>query len=129
MKISNIKIIPEKKSYDVVIIGGAFIGTAVASFLSLNKDFSGSILVIEKDWTFQFSASAYSNDCIRQQFATEMNIKIAQVGADYIKIFAGSWEGIQKYLSYPLQILAISTYRITANSPKFYKKINKPKQN
>ena len=59
---------PAKTSYDVVIIGGAVMGSSAAWFLSANPDFNGSVLVIEKDPSYEFSSTARTNSCIRQQF-------------------------------------------------------------
>ena len=87
MKLNNVHTTPSKSSYDVVIIGGANMGASVACFLGQNKDFNGSVLVVEKDLNFQFASTAASNDCIRQQFANVINIKIAQFGAKYIQNF------------------------------------------
>ncbi len=78
---------PLKSSYDVVIIGGAMIGSSVAWFLSANTDFDGSILVLERDPSYETSSTAHTNSCIRQQFSTEINIRISQFGADFIKNF------------------------------------------
>jgi glycine/D-amino acid oxidase-like deaminating enzyme len=39
---------PLKQSYDVVIIGGAIMGSSTAWFLKDNPDFKGSILVVEQ---------------------------------------------------------------------------------
>ena len=41
-----------KLFYDVVIVGGAVIGSAVAYFLAANPDFTGTVLVVEKDPTY-----------------------------------------------------------------------------
>jgi glycine/D-amino acid oxidase-like deaminating enzyme len=87
MKITDLATAPSKKNYDVVIVGGANMGSSVACFLAMNKDFKGSILVVEKDLSFQFASTAASNDCIRQQFANDINILIAQYGAAYLKDF------------------------------------------
>ena len=65
--------------------GAPIWGASVASFLAFNEDFNGSVLVVEKDMSFQFASTAHSNDCMRQQFANEINIEIAQYGAEYIK--------------------------------------------
>jgi glycine/D-amino acid oxidase-like deaminating enzyme len=78
---------PKHRSYDVVIVGGAMIGSSVAWFLSSNPDFQGRILVVERDPTYEFSTTARTNSCIRQQFSTEINIRISQFGAEYVKNF------------------------------------------
>ena len=93
MKLNSINTTPSKSSYDVVIIGGANMGSSVACFLGLNKDFKGSVLVVEKDLNFQFASTAHSNDCMRQQFANDINIRIAQYGADYVKNFRDNLGG------------------------------------
>ena len=77
----------EHKHYDVVIIGGAMIGSSVAWFLSDNDDFDGLILVIERDPNYEFTSTSHTNSCIRQQFSNEINIKISQFGAEFVKNF------------------------------------------
>lgn len=74
-------------SYDVVIVGGAMYGSSVAWFLSNSADFNGNILVVERDPTYKFTSTAHTNSCIRQQFSNEVNIRISQFGAEYIKNF------------------------------------------
>ncbi len=76
---------PKAASYDVVIIGGAIMGASTAWFLSDNPDFDGSILVVERDPTYEFTSTAHTNSCMRQQFSTELNIRISQFGADFYK--------------------------------------------
>ncbi|SFR33914.1 NAD(P)/FAD-dependent oxidoreductase [Litoreibacter janthinus] len=78
---------PENTSYDVVIVGGAMYGSSVAWWLSRNPDFNGSILVVERDPTYEFSSTSHTNSCIRQQFSAEVNIKISQFGAEFIHGF------------------------------------------
>ncbi|WP_336064684.1 NAD(P)/FAD-dependent oxidoreductase [Serratia sp. 201] len=75
------------KSYDVVIIGGAAVGSATAYFLASNPDFNGSVLVVERDPTYAKSATALSSSSIRHQFSNEINIKISQFGSEFIKSF------------------------------------------
>jgi glycine/D-amino acid oxidase-like deaminating enzyme len=78
---------PAKSNYDVVIIGGAMLGSSVAWWLSDNPDFKGSVLVVERDPTYAFSATAHTNSCIRQQFSAEINVRISQFGAEFVKNF------------------------------------------
>lgn len=84
----DMKFHPSKqKSYDVIIIGGAMLGSSVAWFLSDNPDFKGSVLVVERDPTYEFAATSLTNSCIRQQFSAAINVQISQFGAEFIKNF------------------------------------------
>ncbi|MEL0076535.1 MAG: FAD-binding oxidoreductase [Alphaproteobacteria bacterium] len=74
-------------SYDVVIIGGAIIGSSVAWFLSRNEDFDGSVLVIERDPSYNACSTVHTNSCMRQQFSSELNIRISQFGAAFVRDF------------------------------------------
>jgi glycine/D-amino acid oxidase-like deaminating enzyme len=76
---------PTRSSYDVVIIGGAIMGSSTAWFLSENPDFTGSVLVVEKDPTYERAATSLSASCMRQQFSTELNVRVSQFGADFVK--------------------------------------------
>ncbi|TDR12480.1 NAD(P)/FAD-dependent oxidoreductase [Marinomonas communis] len=76
------------KKYDVVIIGGAVMGSSTAYFLASNPDFNGSVLVIEKDTSYAKSSTALSSSSIRHQFSNEVNIKISQYGTEFIKSFS-----------------------------------------
>lgn len=78
---------PERASYDVVIVRGAMYGSAVAWFLASNPDFNGSILVVERDPTYEFASTSHTNSCIRQQFSNEINVRISLFGAAFIKNF------------------------------------------
>ncbi len=78
---------PMQKAYDVIIVGGAMYGSSVAWFTANNPDFDGSILVVERDPTYEFSSTAHTNSCIRQQFSNEINIRISQFGAEFVKNF------------------------------------------
>ena len=77
-----------KSSYDVVIVGGAVIGSAVAYFLMANPDFNGSVLVVERDPTYRFASTSLSSSSIRVQFSNPINVKISQFGSEFIRNFA-----------------------------------------
>ena len=66
-----------KQSYDVVIVGGAVIGSAVAYFLAANPDFSGSVLVVEMDPTYAKASTSLSSSSIRNQFSNPINVRIS----------------------------------------------------
>ena len=78
---------PKHSSYDVVIVGGAMFGSSVAWFLADNPDFDGSILVVEKDPTYEFASTSHTNSCMRQQFSREINVRVSQFAAEFVKNF------------------------------------------
>lgn len=79
--------IPQHSSYDVVIVGGAMMGSSTAWWLSRNPDFTGRILVVERDPSYEFASTSHTNSCIRQQFSSDINIRISQFGAEFIRGF------------------------------------------
>ena len=76
---------PNHDSYDVIIIGGAMMGSSTAWFLSQNSDFNGRALVIEKDPSYEFASTTHTNSCMRQQFSAALNIQISQFAAEFVK--------------------------------------------
>lgn len=76
---------PARSAYDVVIVGGAIMGSSTAWYLTENPDFDGSILVVERDPTYEKAATTLTNSCMRQQFSHELNVRISQYGADFVK--------------------------------------------
>src|SRR5690554_5208132 len=74
--------------YDVIIVGGAAVGSAAAYFLTANPDFNGSVLVIEKDFTYQYCATTLSAASIRHQFSTPENIQMSLFGTQFLRDFA-----------------------------------------
>lgn len=79
-------------SYDVVIIGGAVIGSSIAYFLTANSDFDGSVLMIERDPNFTQASTSLSSSAIRNQFSNPVNVQIGQFGTQFIKSFAETME-------------------------------------
>ncbi|MBV6756864.1 NAD(P)/FAD-dependent oxidoreductase [Rhodococcus opacus] len=94
---------PTHSAYDVVVIGGATSGSAVAWYLATNPDFTGSVLVVERDPSLKNSATIASNNCMRQQFATEINIEIAQYAAEFVKNFRENLGGDSEIPHLPIR--------------------------
>ena len=74
-------------TYDVVIIGGAMIGSSIAWHLVTNADFDGRVLVIERDPTYEACSTTHTNSCIRAQYSIETNILISLYGIEFIRNF------------------------------------------
>ncbi|MBX2823752.1 MAG: FAD-binding oxidoreductase [Gammaproteobacteria bacterium] len=107
---------PRQSSYDVVIVGGAMYGSSVAWFLSDNPGFTGSVLVVERDPTYEFTSTAHTNSCIRQQFSNEINIRISQFGAEFVKNFRQFMGGDERV---PEPILQNFGYMYLADNDDF----------
>ncbi len=90
---------PKLSNYDVVIAGGAVMGSSTAYWLTDNPDFKGRVLVIERDSTYHNAPSARAASCIRQQFSQPINVLISQFGVEFIRGFR---ERMQKH--YPGEV-------------------------
>ncbi len=73
-----------QNNYDVVIIGGAVMGSSAAYWLS-RMDSNLRVLVVEPDPGYSRSSTALSVASIRQQFTTAVNVKISRFGIEFIK--------------------------------------------
>ena len=89
-------------------------GSSAAWFLSANPDFNGSVLVIEKDPSYEFSSTARTNSCIRQQFTNPLNVKISQFGVEFLRAFRERLGGDPEV---PEIILQEFGYMYLANNP------------
>ena len=78
---------PKKSAYDVVIVGGAAVGSSVAYWLGEELRGKMSVLVVERDSTYEFSSTALSTSAIRQQYSNPINVKISQFGVEVIRSF------------------------------------------
>src|SRR3712207_4767492 len=70
---------------DVVIVGGAVMGSSAAYHLLADSGFKGRVIVVEKDPTYQLSASALSAASIRQQYSSAVNIRISLYGIQFLR--------------------------------------------
>lgn len=70
---------------DIVIAGGAVMGSSIAWHVATHPQFTGRIVVVEPDSTYQFSASALSAGSIRQQFSQPVNIAISLHGIQFLR--------------------------------------------
>ncbi len=78
---------------EVVIVGGAIVGSATATFLARRPDFRGRVVVIERDPTYRTSSTALSAAAIRLQFSTPLNIEISRFGIEVIT-HLDDWLGV-----------------------------------
>lgn len=78
---------PVRTAYDIVIVGGAAIGSSTAYWLSQALGTRASILVVERDSSYEFSSTALSTSAIRQQYSNPINVKISQFGIEIIRSF------------------------------------------
>ncbi len=76
---------PQHDTYDIIIIGGAIMGSSAAWFITEQASFDGRVLVVEKDPSYENCSTMHTNSCMRQQFSTPLNVKISQFAADFVK--------------------------------------------
>lgn len=74
-----------QRPYDVVIVGGAVVGSATAYFLAADPAFGGRVLVVERDLGYARSATARSVASIRHQFSTPENIRMSMYGTEFVR--------------------------------------------
>ena len=76
------------ETFDVVIVGGAVIGSAVAYFLAAEPAFGGRVLVLERDLSYRDCATTRSVASIRHQFSTPENVRMSMFGTAFLRAAA-----------------------------------------
>jgi glycine/D-amino acid oxidase-like deaminating enzyme len=79
------------RTYDVVIVGGGVMGSAVAYFLRA-EGFAGRVLVLERDLTYRHASSGLSVGGIRQQYGTAINIQLSRASLSFYERFPEQME-------------------------------------
>lgn len=74
-----------QEQFDVVIVGGAVVGSAAAYFLGADSGFGGSVLLLERDLSFRDCATARSLASIRHQFSVAENIRMSMFGTEFLR--------------------------------------------
>lgn len=82
------------ETYDVVIAGGAVMGSSLAFWLSELAPGRLRVLVVERDRSYAKSSTALSVASIRQQFSNPVNVRISRFGVDFIRN-VGRWLGAE----------------------------------
>ncbi len=67
----------------VLVVGGGVIGAATAYFLAAKHGTRATVL--ERDPTYRRASSALSASSIRQQFSTEINIRLSQASLEFYR--------------------------------------------
>jgi glycine/D-amino acid oxidase-like deaminating enzyme len=70
---------------DVLIIGGGVMGSSTAYHLKSDSNFTGDVVVVERDPTYARASSALSASSIRQQFSTPLNIHLSGFGIGFLR--------------------------------------------
>ena len=76
----------EKKTYDVIVVGGGIMGCSIAYYL-MDADDKLKLTVVEMDPTYTRASSTLSMANIRIQFSLKENIQISQYAFDILERF------------------------------------------
>ena len=125
MAAANVSHQPTKSAYDVVVVGGAMYGSSISWFLSSNPDFDGTVLVVERDPTYQACSTVHTNSCIRQQFSNELNIRISQFGAHFVQNLRDYMGGDERVPYLPIQSYG---YMYLADNESFARELRASQQ-
>jgi glycine/D-amino acid oxidase-like deaminating enzyme len=90
-------------------------GSSTAWWLT-EMGFDGRILVLERDPTYSQAGTTHTNSCIRQQFSTDLNVRISQFGADFVQNLRARMGGDPRV---PVLTIQNFGYLYLSDSPAF----------
>lgn len=77
---------PMPETADVVIVGGGVVGSSTAYHLKADG-FTGRVVVLERDPTYEFASTVLSMGGVRQQFETEVSIRMMRYSIRFYERF------------------------------------------
>ncbi|KIT16750.1 NAD(P)/FAD-dependent oxidoreductase [Jannaschia aquimarina] len=72
---------------DVIIVGGAIMGSSLAWWLTELGHPPQRITVVERDPTYAACGTAFTNSCIRMQFGNPLNVALSRFGVEFLRAF------------------------------------------
>ncbi|MBM2575927.1 FAD-binding oxidoreductase [Jannaschia sp. Os4] len=96
---------------DVVIVGGAIMGSSLAWWLTELGHDPARVTVVERDPTYENCGTAHTNSCIRQQFGNPLNVAVSRFGVEFLKDFRahmGGDERVPEVLLHPFGYLYLA---------------------
>lgn len=91
-----------KMTADVIIVGGAVMGSSTAWWLTKMQP-GLDVLVLERDPSYARASTALSVASIRSQFTTAVNVRISRFGIDFIRNFEERLGGLGQVSSLGLK--------------------------
>ncbi|MBL8325077.1 MAG: FAD-binding oxidoreductase [Rubrivivax sp.] len=76
---------PPRERFDVVIVGGAVVGSSAALFLAEALPPAARVLVLEADPSYTRCATTRSLASIRHQFSTPENVRMSMFGTQFLR--------------------------------------------
>lgn len=97
---------------DIVIIGGGYIGSAVAYWLKKRAADGLSVVVLEKDFSYRHTQNSVSLGTLNQHFSLPENIELAKYSVEFLR-------NIHVHLGYDVDIQYIPTGALTLASEQY----------